>query len=53
MIKTILFDLDDTIFDHKQEILLSGNYLKVLDRTLSLKDSMIERTNVTGKLFLK
>lgn len=72
MIKTVMFDLDDTLFDHKysrlcaleamrrenkviskaslkelereHEILLSGNYLKVLDRTLTIKDSMVERT---------
>lgn len=72
MIKTILFDLDDTIFDHKfsrltalstlkgkhplisdialeeleqeHERLLAGNYTKVLDGALTIKDSMIERT---------
>lgn len=72
MIKTVLFDLDDTIFDHKHarlcalsslknnnlviskisldeleqehENLLRGNYTKVLDKTLTLNDSMVERT---------
>ncbi|MDP4095078.1 MAG: HAD family hydrolase [Bacillota bacterium] len=78
MIKTVMFDLDDTLFDHKysricalnaikngheaisctpvedlekeHEVLLSGNYLKVLDRTLTMNDSMVERTYL---LFLK
>ncbi len=72
MIKSVMFDLDDTIFDHKysrlcalldlksknkflskvpieklereHEILLVGNYTKVLDKVLTINDSMIERT---------
>jgi putative hydrolase of the HAD superfamily len=79
MIKTVMFDLDDTVFDHKQsrlcalnalknenkgicnipledlekehEILLSGNYTKVLDKTLTMRKSMIERTYLLFKRY--
>lgn len=79
MIKTVMFDLDDTVFDHKRsrlcalnalknenkgicnipledlekehEILLSGNYTKVLDKTLTMKKSMIERTYLLFKRY--
>jgi putative hydrolase of the HAD superfamily len=79
MLKTILFDLDDTLFDHKyarlcalralkalhpalqsvpleelekeHEILLAAGYPKVLDKTVSLSDSRLERIRALFRIY--
>lgn len=79
MPKTALFDLDDTLFDHKyarlcalralqalhpglqrvplgelekeHEILLAAGYLKVLDKTVSLSKSRLERTRSLFRIY--
>jgi haloacid dehalogenase superfamily, subfamily IA, variant 3 with third motif having DD or ED/haloacid dehalogenase superfamily, subfamily IA, variant 1 with third motif having Dx(3-4)D or Dx(3-4)E len=79
MIKTVLFDLDDTIYDYKQsrlnglkalklactklscapledlekehEVLLAEFYPKVLDGSISMADSMVQRTRLLFEKF--
>ncbi|MCL6588782.1 MAG: HAD family hydrolase [Firmicutes bacterium] len=79
MLKTVLFDLDDTLFDHKyarlcalralqdlhpvlqsvpldelekeHEILLAAGYFSVLDKTISLYDSRLERIRSLFRIY--